>query len=88
LEQFITQINELYAVSPILVPIAKISLAIIIFLCAFIPASLLSWIVFKAFTTTLKLGCAYLNVVAARSFRIGKQTLDDVSAVLRKTIKQ
>jgi len=73
LEQVITQINELSAVSPILVPIAKISLAIIICLCAFIPASLLSWIVFKAFTAPLKLGCEYLNVVAARSFRIAKQ---------------
>jgi len=48
-------------------------LAIIIFLCAFIPASLLSWIVFKAFTAPLKLGCDYLNAVAARSFRIGMQ---------------
>lgn len=73
MEQVITQINELSAVSPILVPIAKISLAIIICLCAFIPASLLSWIVFKAFTAPLKLGCEYLNVVAARSFRIAKQ---------------
>jgi hypothetical protein len=73
LEQIIIQINELSVISPILVPIAKISLAIIVCLCAFIPASLLSWIVFKAFGGPLNLGCKYLNAVATRSFRMGKQ---------------
>lgn len=69
MQGLIASINELSALSPILVPVAKLSLIILICLIAFIPASLISWIIHKAFKFPLERIVAYFLGLAHVSFR-------------------
>lgn len=77
-------INELSMLSPILPPVAKFSLFVLICLVAFIPVSLISWTISRAFSAGLNALVINLNKFADYFFDLSEKLNNRISELMNE----